>query len=162
MTTTEFDSILARIVQEETELQFESFSNDDALQLGLALVQFARGHGHAVTIDICRGLQQLFHFAFAGTNADNDQWVIRKNRTVVRFGRSSLAIGKALARDGITIEERYCVSETEYATHGGAFPLSLKGTGPIGTITVSGLAQEDDHGLIVEVLREFLKTRGKG
>ena len=86
MATTEYDELLATIAGQERELQFERFSNDDAWALGLALVEKARARRLAVTIDICRGAQQLFHYAFAGTSADNDQWVIRKNRVVARFG----------------------------------------------------------------------------
>jgi uncharacterized protein (UPF0303 family) len=40
----------------------------------------------------------------------------------------------------------------DYASHGGCFPLLLESTGCVGTITVSGLPQRDDHYLIVEVL----------
>ena len=49
------------------------------------------------------------------------------------------------------------VSEAEYAPHGGCFPVFIKGSGLIGTITVSGLAQEDDHQLLVDVIRDYLK-----
>jgi len=35
----------------------------------------------------------------------------------------------------------------------------LKGTGVVGTATVSGLAQEDDHALVVESLRAFLRKK---
>jgi uncharacterized protein (UPF0303 family) len=34
------------------------------------------------------------------------------------------------------------VDEKDYATHGGSFPLTIKNVGVVGTITVSGLAQE--------------------
>jgi uncharacterized protein (UPF0303 family) len=34
------------------------------------------------------------------------------------------------------------VSEKDYATHGGAFPLIIKDVGVVGTVTVSGLAQQ--------------------
>jgi len=159
MAKPEYDELLASIAAQEAELQFERFSNSDALELGLALVEAARSRALAVTIDICRGAQQLFHFAFAGTSADNDQWVIRKNRVVARFGRSSLAMGIALKKEGTTIEARYCLSSMDYSPHGGAFPIILKGTGPIGTVTVSGLAQEEDHALVVETLRAFLAGR---
>jgi uncharacterized protein (UPF0303 family) len=54
------------------------------------------------------------------------------------------------------MEEKYLISSLEFAAHGGAFPIRIKGTGVVGTITVSGLAQEDDHALVVRVLRAWL------
>lgn len=127
-----------------------------ALEVGLALVQAAREQGKAVTVDITRGGQQLFHFAMAGTSLDNGEWVKRKNRVVNRFGHSSYYMGISLKSAGKTIEEKYLLPESEYAPHGGAFPLIIKGVGVVGTITVSGLPQEEDHALVVSVLRQFL------
>ncbi|MFD0330409.1 heme-binding protein [Streptacidiphilus monticola] len=46
-----------------------------------------------------------------------------------------------------------------YAAHGGSFPLLVRGTGPVGTVTVSGLPQLDDHLFVVECLRRFLTER---
>ncbi|MET8912572.1 heme-binding protein, partial [Micromonospora sp. NPDC004551] len=43
--------------------------------------------------------------------------------------------------------------------HGGCFPIILKGTGPVGTVTVSGLPQLDDHRLAVEALELFLNSK---
>ena len=57
------------------------------------------------------------------------------------------------------MEEKHYLSSMEFSAHGGAFPLILKGTGPVGTITVSGLPQEEDHALVVETVRAFLATR---
>jgi uncharacterized protein (UPF0303 family) len=47
-----------------------------------------------------------------------------------------------IASQGKTIQEMFLVSEDNYAAHGGAFPLIIKGVGIIGTVTVSGLAQQ--------------------
>ncbi|MBP1851189.1 uncharacterized protein (UPF0303 family) [Rhizobium halophytocola] len=38
------------------------------------------------------------------------------------------------------------------AEQGGSFPVRVTGVGVVAAITVSGLAQEDDHGMIVGVL----------
>jgi uncharacterized protein (UPF0303 family) len=40
----------------------------------------------------------------------------------------------------------------DYASHGGSFPLAVLGTGVVGSVTVSGLPQRDDHELVVEAL----------
>jgi uncharacterized protein (UPF0303 family) len=150
------DDVLEALLAEEDELQFTTFTNDTAWELGRRLVEAARGGGLAVTVDIRRGDQQLFHCALAGTAPDNDAWIERKNRVVRRFGHSSLYVGQSLRRDGTTIAERFLLDEREYAPHGGAFPVIVRDVGPIGTVTVSGLPEEEDHRLVVETLRAFL------
>jgi uncharacterized protein (UPF0303 family) len=147
---------LTALQAEEDELQFAAFTNDTAWALGCRLVRTARDRGLAVTVDIRRGDQQLFHCALPGTAADNDAWIERKNRVVRRFGHSSFHVGTSLRADGVTIAERFLLDERDYAPHGGAFPVIVRDVGAVGTVAVSGLPQEDDHRLVVEVLRAFL------
>ena len=155
MAMEDLDSLLA----EEELLQFTTFSNEDALALGAMLVEAARAAALPLTIDIRRGDQQLFHAAMPGTTSDNDAWIERKIRVVRRFGRSSFAVGTALRLDGRTIEDTYLLPESEYAPHGGAFPVTVKDVGVVGTVAVSGLPQEEDHAFVVAALREFLKVK---
>lgn len=150
--------LLQRILQQENETQFTDFSNETALQVGLALLQAAQGKEKPITIDITRNGQQLFHYAMSGTSADNDEWIQRKNKIVTRFGHSSLYIGTLLKDAGKTLEEKYFISSHEYSAFGGAFPLIIRGVGPIGTITVSGMAQRDDHELVVSALQKYLNV----
>jgi uncharacterized protein (UPF0303 family) len=149
-------SELEALLREERELQFERFTNADAWRLGVALVEAARSRAAGVTIDVRRGDQQLFHVALDGTSADNDAWIERKVRVVRRFNHSSFYVGRSLAAEGRTIRDKFLLDEAEYAPHGGAFPIIVRGVGPVGVVTVSGLPQEDDHRLVVEVLREVL------
>jgi len=148
------------LLAQEAELQFQRFDNDTALALGQVLVAAAREAGLAVTVDIRRGEQQLFHAALAGTAADNDAWIERKNRVVRRFGHSSFYVGLLLGLEGTSIEEKFLVDPTLYAAHGGAFPVMVRHVGLVGTVTVSGLPQAEDHRLVVAVLREFLGLHG--
>jgi len=150
------EEILDRLLQEEQELQFKGFHETTAWQLGSQLVDHAMDENLPVTIDIRRGEHQLFHASMKGTSADNDEWVNRKVRLVNRFGHSSFYIGQTLKYKGKTIEESYLIPESEYAPHGGCFPIIVKGTGMVGTITVSGLPQEEDHKLVAESIRAFL------
>ena len=46
----------------------------------------------------------------------------------------------------------------DYAVHGGGFPLALEGLGCIGAITVSGVPQREDHGIVADGLAAFLKV----
>lgn len=148
--------VLEQLLQEEQELQFAKFNEEDAWKLGSQLVDLARSRNLPVTIDITRGTHQLFHAALRGTSPDNDEWVKRKVRLVYRFGHSSFYVGQVLKSKGKTLEQSYLVSESDYAPHGGCFPIIVKNTGIVGTITVSGLPQEEDHKLVVEAVRKYL------
>jgi uncharacterized protein (UPF0303 family) len=148
--------VLKQLLDEEQELQFTRFNETSAWQLGSQLVERATRENLSITIDITRGTHQLFHASLPGTSADNDEWVKRKVRLVYRFGHSSFYMGQMLKNRGKTIEQSYLVSESEYAPHGGCFPIIVKGTGMVGTITVSGLPQEEDHKFVVQSIRAFL------
>jgi uncharacterized protein (UPF0303 family) len=150
------DPILEQLLQQEQELQFVSFNESTAWQIGCQLVERAQKEGLHVAIDITRGNHQLFHASLPGTSTDNDEWIKRKVRLVYRFGHSSLYIGQLLKSKGRRIEEAYLIPESEYGPHGGCFPILVKGTGMVGTITVSGLAQEEDHKLVVQSIRDYL------
>lgn len=150
------NDILKQLLQEEQELQFIKFNETTAWQIGSHLVERALSLNYPVTIDITRGDHQLFHASMDGTSADNDEWIKRKVRVVYRFGHSSFYMGQLLKSKGKSIEEAYFISENLYASHGGCFPIIIKDTGVIGTITISGLAQEDDHRLVVQAIRDYL------
>lgn len=150
------DIILKQLLQEEQELQFTKFNEATAWQIGSQLVEQATSAGLSITIDITRGDHQLFHASLHATSADNDEWIKRKARLVNRFGHSSFYVGQLLKSKGKSLEEAYLISESLYAPHGGCFPIIVKDTGMIGTITVSGLAQEDDHKLVVQAIRNYL------
>ena len=144
---------LADLAAEEEELRLPGFTNDDAWELGSALVATARREGAPVAIGITRNGQRLFHAALAGTSPDNDAWMERKSRVVERFGHSSLYMGQ-LARDaGTTVEEMFGLDPRLFAAHGGAFPVLVQSVGPVGVVVVSGLPQVEDHRMVVAALR---------
>ena len=150
------DDILKQLLQEEQELQFTKFNEGIAWQIGSQLVEQGTKENLPIAIDITRGTHQLFHASLAGTSEDNDEWVKRKMRLVYRFGHSSFYMGQSLKSKGKSIEEAYLLSEKEYAPHGGCFPVIVKGTGVVGTITISGLPQEEDHKFVVQGIRKYL------
>ena len=144
------------LLQEEQELQFTKFNETTAWQIGSQLVERATSNNLPVTIDIIRGDHQLFHASLHGTSPDNDEWVKRKVRLVYRFQHSSFYMGQLLKSKGRRIEEAYLLPESDYAPHGGCFPVIVEETGMVGTITVSGLSQEEDHKLVVQAIRDHL------
>ncbi len=146
---------LREIEAQERELTLTGFDNDAAWALGVQLVEAARGRQLPVTISIRRGGQRLFHAALPGTAADNDSWLERKSAVVERFGKSSFQLGTAARAEGRTFEAIYGLDPARYAAHGGAFPITVAGTGVVGVVAVSGLPQAEDHAFVVEQLRAF-------
>jgi uncharacterized protein (UPF0303 family) len=150
------ETLLADLLGQEERLQLARFEYDDAFRLGMLLVEHARADGLPLTVDLTRVQQQLFHVALPGTTLDNDHWVRRKTATVYRFHRSSYYMGVSCRARGASLAERFSVDPAEFAAHGGAFPIRVRGAGLVGTVTVSGLPQEEDHRLVVTTLERFL------
>ncbi len=149
--------LLDQLLQQEQELQFTSFNEDTAWQIGCQLVERAKREGLPIVIDIMFGSRQLFHAGMSGSALDNEEWVKRKSRAAIRFGHSSLYMGELLKSRNQTIDS-YLVPESEVAPHGGSFPIIIKGTGVVGTITISGLPSQDDHKVVVEAIRDYLAS----
>src|ERR671917_413970 len=147
---------LAELAAEEEELQFGSFTNDDAWDLGAALVAAARRNGAPVAVDVSRHGHQLFHASLPGTSPDNDSWIQRKTRVVQRFGHSSLHVRQASIERGTTFEAEFGLDPALYAAHGGAVPVALRSVGPVGAVVVSGLPQLEDHRMVVAAIRAHL------
>ncbi|MFF7983257.1 heme-degrading domain-containing protein [Streptomyces sp. NPDC007901] len=143
--------------KQEHRLVFRQFTNDDAWELGSLLVEMARERQAPVAIDIHRAGQQLFHAALPGSAPDNDAWIIRKRRVVERYGAASYLVGARFRAKGTTFEESSRLDPDAYAAHGGSFPINVENVGVIGSVTVSGLPQLQDHRFVVEALETFLK-----
>jgi len=154
------EELLRKLEAELETLRFPSFNFDDALAIGLDLVETGRRKALPIAIDVTVNQQQLFHAALPGSSPDNDQWVLRKGRVAARFFKSSLAIATELRIKGKTIEEVHGLPSTEYAPSGGSVPVLVKGAGVIGTITVSGLPDVEDHEMVVAAMRRHLELKG--
>ncbi|MCD0485848.1 heme-degrading domain-containing protein [Streptacidiphilus sp. ASG 303] len=156
MNPTDLAELIQLVEAEEKRLVLPRLDNDDAWRLGTTLTDLARARGAAVTVDVRRNGQQLFHCALPGTSADNDAWILRKSRVVDRFGHASWLVGLRFLAKGSTFEEKSRLDPDLYAAHGGAFPLTVSGVGVVGTVAVSGLPQAEDHRLVVAGLERHL------
>jgi uncharacterized protein (UPF0303 family) len=143
---------LAAIAAQERELQFSRFDEDAAWALGVRLRELAIAKKFGLVIDVRRFAQPLFYCALPGTTPDNPEWVRRKSNVVARFHRSSYAIGLELHKSGSTLMDKYGLLLSDYAVHGGSFPIRVATAGVIGSVTVSGVPQRSDHELVVEAL----------
>ncbi len=152
-TQTRLDSLIA----EENLLQFPYFNQKVAWDIGNELRANAIEKHAKVAINISVGEQCLFHCALDGATLDNQEWVRRKSNVTKRFQRSSWYMKHYLEMKGKNIEQASFIDEKDYSPFDGSFPIRVKNTGMIGTITVSGLPQHEDHQLIVDVLSQYLK-----
>jgi uncharacterized protein (UPF0303 family) len=150
--TDDFPTV-AELAAEEAELQLSSFTNDDAWELGSALVAVARRDRLPVAVSVTRNGHRLFAAALRGATPDNDTWIERKSAVVHRFGRSSLHVRQASIERGTTFEAEFGLDPQRYAAHGGAFPVLVRDVGPVGVVAVSGLPQLEDHRTVVAALR---------
>lgn len=136
-------------------LRFSKFGQDDALALGLRLVNLGTAQALPIAIDVRRNQHILFHASLPGATPDNDAWIERKSRTAERYCEPSLLVGLRGRLGGGRLEDNGWFDQTLFASHGGAFPIHVTGTGVVATVTVSGLPQQADHDLVVEALRSF-------
>jgi uncharacterized protein (UPF0303 family) len=149
---------LDTIRRQEQALQFASFDNDAALAIGNRIVEMARADKVAVTVDITVNRNPLFFHAMAGTSPNNVDWIRRKSNLVNRTGHASFFVHTEAVNAGRDYDNLPTFDTRDYAAHGGSFPIVVKGTGQIGTITVSGLAGVDDHAMVVRALKWYLKA----
>ncbi|CAN6658591.1 hypothetical protein TRVA0_030S01838 [Trichomonascus vanleenenianus] len=146
------------IEEHEKECILPKFDANVAWELGSLIRQRAQSYDKAVAISIMlTGGQVYFHaLSKPGTNVDNQKWIERKQRTVLRFNTSSLYMGCKMWQLNRTIQD-FAVTEQEYAFHGGGFPIRVQNVDSlIGVIVVSGLRQDEDHLIIVDSIKEYL------
>lgn len=142
--------------REEELLCFPKFSNEDALELGLKIVELAKAKGVSVVVGIEVNDVPLFYHAMKGTNKRQFRWVKRKLGTVRLCQVSTIHAGYQLAADGKELWRDWRLTDEECATIGGGFPINVSGTGIIGAVACSGLPHEEDHKLLVEAISSVL------
>merc|ERR1712000_339945 len=136
---------LDSIAKQEEGLILPHFTADDALEIGLSIRNRLRALTHlsaVVNISLANSNNLLFHaVSRPGVQPDNDIWVSRKRRTVLRWGVSTWFMHNKMHGDEEAFKKKYMLGETagQYAIHGGGVPVRVTG--------VEG---------IVEALEEFL------
>jgi uncharacterized protein (UPF0303 family) len=153
----DFERDLARIALQEELLQFDKFDASIAWELGTRLRSAAAAQGRGIAIDITLAGALLFYAVTVGATPDNADWIRRKKNVVARFHKSSYSIGLNYARRNTTLEARTGAPLSDYVAAGGCFPIRLRGSAAVlGSITVSGLPERQDHELVVQAIAEHL------
>ena len=83
-------------------------------------------------------MNRLYSSAMECTTPDNVEWVRRKSNVVARFLHSSYVAGLKEKIKNQSLIESQGLALSDYATHGGSFPLAVTGAGVVGSVTVSG------------------------
>ena len=146
---------LAKILHQEELLVFKSFTQDDAFQIGTAIRNKAHTLGWAVVIDIRHGDDIWYMHMMPGRDAENFDWTRRKRNLVNKTHNSTYA-GNLRVVLGLVNPEKEGWDQENFAPAGGCFPVRILGQGLVGTITVSGVPQRDDHKLVSDAIAEFL------
>ncbi|MEU4336976.1 heme-degrading domain-containing protein [Micromonospora lupini] len=144
---------LDELQREENALELAGLTETDAYELGVRAVTAAAERRLPISVGVWRTGRQLFHCGLPGSTADNDGWLRRKGRVVMRFEHSSLYMARLCQDKQTTLTEKFGLPAARYAAAGGAVPLRVRGTGVVGWMGVSGLPQLDDHRFVVEILR---------
>ncbi|KAM7192643.1 hypothetical protein V8F33_008254 [Rhypophila sp. PSN 637] len=91
-----------------------------------------------------------------GTKPDHQTWVDRKRRAVLRWGCSTWLMSRQFDGDEERFRKTFAMSESaagQYCIHGGGVPIFVDGVeGVVGVVVVSGLRQQEDHGVVFEAL----------
>lgn len=154
-----YDEIKAMTQKQEEELRFESFSNEDALNLGMFIVNRVYGENISLAISIRRlNGAVIFQHLTEGTDRINQNWMDRKFNTVAYYGHCSLAVWADSEITGETIEYQG-LTKKDFAFCGGGFPIRLKSGELVAVTTVSNLPHMQDHGFLANCIADYLSER---
>lgn len=142
-------------LEAQQSLDVGSFTNDDAVTLGLIAVDVIRQAGHSLAVKIVLRGDTVFVAKVDGTGPGNDPWLDGKAAVVNRFGEPSLLVRRRHEADGAPFEQRDDVDHDALKAHGGSMPIRVNGE-LVGTITTSGEPDVVDHAATAEAVSRFL------
>ncbi|MBC5646793.1 heme-binding protein [Christensenella tenuis] len=147
------------VKKQEELLRFEQFTRDDALGLGLKVIEMAREkYHHGVTVRIFAEGAVLFSHMMDECSLENELWMTRKFNTSSITRISSMRTFLEI-HYGIRQEEAWCKNSGDhgnYALCGGCMPIFGKNGETHGFVMVSALSHEEDHQLIADSMAAYL------
>ncbi|TXD73347.1 hypothetical protein ESU54_09070 [Aequorivita antarctica] len=135
------------------KIELDSFNNRIGLELGLAIVNYAKAKNQKIAVQVERLNHQIFLFIDDGLPADKHNWLRRKSNVAKLFEQSSLSVKTDLINGKMTLKETFALDDEDYLARGGSIPIFVKNAGMIAIVTVSGLHDEEDHKIIIEALK---------
>ncbi|SDY40387.1 heme-degrading domain-containing protein [Eubacterium barkeri] len=147
---------IKELKEEQKTVCFHTFDEKVAWDIGVRLQKKAAIQHYPISIRIEACDRILFAASLPGAGPINDDWARRKGNTARRFNKSSYEMGLYTRLRGYDLCARYGLEPSEYAASGGAVPIIINGM-TIGAITVSGLAENEDHDLVVSTIHEVFE-----
>lgn len=141
--------------EQEEKLVYESFSREQALELGISIEKLAREKYHgSVAIRIIIEDLDVFTHRMTGSIKDADWWMQNKYITA-RFVRMSSLRALVAARYGEI--NPFLWNLTNSYVCGGCFPILNKNGGrPHGFVVISGMKHFEDHQCIADAMAQQL------
>ena len=152
------DEDIEIVKQQELSLVFEKFDEAVAAKLGHLAIELAISKTQSVIVSVRIAGSPVFLQALPGTAPVNFRWANRKANLVELYGKSSYLLGLNNQKTGSDLISVTGLSLNDYAAHGGSFPIRVSNIGLIGSVTVSGLPQREDHILVTTALAKFLNV----
>lgn len=138
------------------KIVLQEFTNRIAMEMGLRVINLAQSKELIVGVSVNRINHTVFEFLDNGLPADKHSWIRRKSNVALHFEESSLSVKESIEAKGRTLDGFFGLPEQDYVAKGGAVPIFVEGAGMVGCIIVTGLADVDDHNLIVEAMNGFV------
>ena len=156
MNRKEFEKLKEIVAEQEKLLRFDSFSNEEAWQLGSFLVNKV----YELELELAVSIRKLsgaivFQHETEGTNALNDKWMQRKFNTVSLMEQSSFGawVDANLKEESVAV---HGLDSKEYVFIGGGFPIRLKTGEMVAVLIASNLPHQMDHQFLVDGLAQYL------
>ena len=150
-----------QLLHEELFFTFENLTPANALEIGEIAKSLGVLENLPIAVEVRLGDWIIYHASLPGSTSENQWWIDRKAR-VVRLKHHSTMYERVSAEErGVDWHQENNLLDETHAIHGGGLPLITKSEGFVGALLISGLPQEEDHLLGVEVLTEFLARKGE-
>ena len=152
----EIKTKLQVIADQEKSLVFKKFDQEDAVAIGLKLYEKAKAEGKSIAFQISLNRKVVFHLSMDGCSPDNDVWLNKKENMVYRFWQSSFQTVLFAEMLGSNVFDFYALDKDQYVGAAGGFPVTVEGVGCVGAISCGGQMPDQDHQIVVDVLKEYL------
>jgi uncharacterized protein (UPF0303 family) len=149
------------LIREERALMLSKLEIVDALEIGELAKSKGSERNLPIAIEVRIDNWIIYHASLPGSTSENQWWIDRIARVVLLKHHSTLYERVSAQERGVEWHKENNLKDETHAIHGGGLPLITRDKGFAGVLLISGLPQVEDHLFGVEVLTEFLASKGE-